>query len=80
MKRIEDELPGLDCGICGAPSCRALADDIVRGYAEENDCIFWAAKESNEESLPAPFRKKEVLSEKTKATSNDFEENFLKDE
>ena len=80
LKRIEDELPGLDCGICGAPSCRALADDIVRGYAEENDCIFWAAKESNEESLPAPFRKKEVLSEKTKATSNDFEENFLKDE
>ena len=80
LKRIEDELPGLDCGICGAPSCRALADDIVRGYAEENDCIFWAAKESNEESLPAPFRKKEVLSEKTETTSNDFEENFLKDE
>ncbi|MDO4380840.1 MAG: [Fe-Fe] hydrogenase large subunit C-terminal domain-containing protein [Clostridia bacterium] len=80
LKRIEDELPGLDCGICGAPSCRALADDIVRGYAEENDCIFWAARGSSEESLPAPFRKKEVVSEKAETTSNDFEENFLKDE
>jgi len=80
LRRIEKELPGLDCGICGAPSCRALADDIVRGYAEENDCIFWAAKGSSEESLPAPFRKKEKHSEKAAATSNDFEENFLKDE
>ena len=24
-------LPGLDCGSCGAPTCRALAEDIVRG-------------------------------------------------
>ena len=25
----------LDCGACGAPSCRALAEDIVRGDAKE---------------------------------------------
>ena len=31
---------GLDCGACGAPSCRALAEDIVRGMASETDCIF----------------------------------------
>jgi iron only hydrogenase large subunit-like protein len=33
-------LPGLDCGSCGAPSCRALAEDIVRGIAVESDCVF----------------------------------------
>lgn len=40
LERINDELPGLDCGACGAPSCRALAEDIVRGIANETDCIF----------------------------------------
>lgn len=46
MKKLEEleiinkDLPGLDCGACGAPSCRALAEDIVRGIANETDCIF----------------------------------------
>lgn len=42
MQRIDElteALPGLDCGSCGAPSCRALAEDIVRGVANERDCI-----------------------------------------
>ena len=34
------ELPGLDCGSCGAPSCRALAEDVVKGVARKSDCIF----------------------------------------
>lgn len=43
MERIEQilaDLPGLDCGSCGSPSCRALAEDVVLGYAVELDCIF----------------------------------------
>jgi len=40
IDEITDGLPGLDCGACGAPSCRALAEDIVRGIAKETDCIF----------------------------------------
>lgn len=40
MERIRDELPGLDCGCCGAPNCRALAEDIVRGRAELADCVI----------------------------------------
>lgn len=40
LEKINSELPGLDCGACGAPSCRALAEDIVRGIANETDCIF----------------------------------------
>lgn len=43
MERLEEivnTLPGIDCGSCGAPHCRALAEDIVRGLAVETDCIF----------------------------------------
>ena len=40
MEDIYDGLPHLDCGSCGAPTCRALAEDIVRGKAKETDCIF----------------------------------------
>ena len=40
IERITKGLKGLDCGSCGAPTCRALAEDIVRGNANELDCIF----------------------------------------
>lgn len=40
IEEIEKRLPGLDCGSCGAPGCRALAEDIVIGKAKEIDCIF----------------------------------------
>ncbi|WP_018084276.1 [Fe-Fe] hydrogenase large subunit C-terminal domain-containing protein [Desulfurispora thermophila] len=39
-EKIVAELPGLDCGSCGSPSCRALAEDIVQGYARRSYCIF----------------------------------------
>ncbi len=40
LEKINSTLPGLDCGACGAPSCHALAEDIVRGNANVTDCIF----------------------------------------
>lgn len=40
MNEIYARLPHLDCGSCGAPTCKALAEDIVRGKANETDCIF----------------------------------------
>jgi Fe-S-cluster-containing hydrogenase component 2 len=36
---IYNALPKIDCGCCGAPTCIAFADDIVRGYAKIGDCI-----------------------------------------
>jgi iron only hydrogenase large subunit-like protein len=42
MERLDEltnGLPGLDCGACGSPSCRALAEDIIRGNAFDTDCI-----------------------------------------
>ena len=43
MKKINElraMLPQTDCGICGAPTCDALARDIVCQNAELTDCIF----------------------------------------
>lgn len=42
MAQVEalcERFPGLDCGSCGAPTCKALAEDIVRGVGHERDCI-----------------------------------------
>ncbi|NLY43739.1 MAG: 4Fe-4S binding protein [Clostridiaceae bacterium] len=68
MENIYNSLPGLDCGSCGAPSCRALAEDIVRGFATETDCIFKLREQVRmlaremmelEGRMPPPFRKDE---------------------
>ncbi|MCI1965386.1 MAG: 4Fe-4S binding protein [Oscillospiraceae bacterium] len=71
MKQIEDlvqEMPGLDCGSCGAPACRAFSEDVVRGLASRGDCIFKRREQvqrlveelsSLENYLPPPFRKPE---------------------
>ncbi len=40
MNAILERLPGYDCGSCGSPTCRSFAQDIVRGYFKETDCIF----------------------------------------
>jgi ferredoxin len=40
LEKTFKDLPGLDCGSCGSPSCRSLAEDIVKGLANETDCIF----------------------------------------
>lgn len=41
VERLCKKLPGLDCGSCGAPTCKALAEDIVRGEAVESDCVYF---------------------------------------
>lgn len=38
MNRLHNMLPGIDCGQCGSPSCRAFAEDVVRGLSSEEDC------------------------------------------
>ncbi|ADQ04646.1 Fe-S cluster domain protein [Caldicellulosiruptor owensensis OL] len=40
LNNILSMLPGLDCGACGSPTCKTLAEDIVRGFANDTDCIF----------------------------------------
>ncbi|HOX29287.1 MAG TPA: [Fe-Fe] hydrogenase large subunit C-terminal domain-containing protein [bacterium] len=43
LKKIDEihaELPGIDCGACGCPNCRAFAADVVNGLASRMDCHF----------------------------------------
>ena len=37
---IQQSLPGLDCGLCGAPTCKELARDVSMGDAVASDCLF----------------------------------------
>ena len=65
IQKLEAQLPGLRCGSCGAPSCRAFAEDVVMGRASEDDCIFkvrermqhMAGASGADGYLPAPFRR-----------------------
>ena len=38
IESIKESLPGIDCGSCGAPTCMAFAEDIVRGEATADEC------------------------------------------
>ncbi len=39
IKEMMKNLPGIDCGVCGAPTCRAFAEDIVKGENQKAICI-----------------------------------------
>jgi iron only hydrogenase large subunit-like protein len=47
MEDIIKTLPGVHCCMCGAPTCSALAEDIVRGNAEISDCVFYDDEPEN---------------------------------
>lgn len=49
LKALEQEFPQLDCGACGAPTCRAFAEDVVRGLGQKEDCIFLKKKQQKKE-------------------------------
>ncbi len=38
IQKLKAELPGIDCGSCGAPTCRAFAEDVVKGTACPDSC------------------------------------------
>lgn len=38
IESITEELPGLDCGSCGAPTCMAFAEDIVKNETSADEC------------------------------------------
>lgn len=39
MQELRKSLPGIDCGACGAPTCRAYAEDVVRGINDDRKCV-----------------------------------------
>jgi len=51
VDRILCQLPGIDCGACGAPNCHALAEDMVQGKAKMTDCVFLQNRYLNEQKI-----------------------------
>lgn len=48
IQRLRDTLPGIDCGSCGAPNCRAFAEDVVKKNASLENCPIRLSKEKSE--------------------------------
>lgn len=40
IQQVNSAFPQLDCGACGSPTCRALAEDIVLEGGDPSQCIF----------------------------------------
>ena len=40
IQKLHEALPGIDCGACGAPNCRAFAEDVVCGRSPEDGCVL----------------------------------------
>ena len=49
IQALRTSLPGLDCGACGAPTCRAYAEDVVRGRANLGECPILQVREKEAE-------------------------------
>ncbi len=52
IQNFKATLPGIDCGSCGAPTCRAFAEDVVKKTACPEDCHLkdiWAARSKESE-------------------------------
>jgi len=48
LQAVARSLPGRDCGACGAPTCAALAEDVVMARAGVELCPYAC----NEEEEP----------------------------
>lgn len=40
IQKLRNSLPGIDCGSCGAPTCRAFAEDVVRKRTSLEECLI----------------------------------------
>jgi hypothetical protein len=49
IQNLKNSLPGIDCGSCGAPNCRAFAEDVVKKCASIGDCPIKKHRNSIEE-------------------------------
>ncbi len=49
IEELEKQLPQIDCGSCGAPTCRAFAEDVVKGEANVEDCVVLLRRRLHEQ-------------------------------
>jgi hypothetical protein len=58
---LMERLPGLNCGLCGSPTCKEFAEDVSEGEISEGGCVFLSRK--NWEKLYKIYNKKTDSSE-----------------
>ncbi|MBQ9976687.1 MAG: 4Fe-4S binding protein [Clostridia bacterium] len=51
IEALNEQLPQLDCGVCGAPTCHAFAEDVIRGNASLSGCIVCSFLSNDEEDV-----------------------------
>ena len=44
IQKLKTKLPGIDCGACGAPNCRAFAEDVVKKSVGCDACPLFKAQ------------------------------------
>jgi Na+-translocating ferredoxin:NAD+ oxidoreductase RNF subunit RnfB len=49
---IRKKLPGCDCGVCGSPTCLALAEDVVMGRARVEACVYRMQNDATGKASP----------------------------
>lgn len=47
IENILNRLPNINCGACGSPSCRALAEDIINNISCIDDCLVLLREKKN---------------------------------
>lgn len=75
IEALTKKLPGLDCGSCGAPTCMAFAEDVVKNEASLDECtvilkrILMRDKDLHDEVFASALQ--ELNSHKKEETDSD---------
>ena len=48
IQSFKSTLPGIDCGACGSPTCRAFAEDVIKKLASPEDCRLRDSKQTGD--------------------------------
>lgn len=48
IERLYSQLPQIDCGSCGSPTCRSFAEDVIRKEVSVEACIFMLRRKIKE--------------------------------
>ena len=48
IEKLHQKLPQIDCGSCGAPTCKSFAEDVVKGDSNIEECVFMLKKRIKE--------------------------------
>lgn len=49
MQKLAEQLPGIDCGACGSPTCFAFAKDVVMGRVSKDECVVLKCRGAKQE-------------------------------